>query len=184
MIVTDEELADGERLLNKFDDEVAKIPGPDLHDAYGVGSDVDAWFSFYGRRLLATIRIERTRFNTLAMELSGAWLYGGWVAQTAAEREMERVMTEAGWWPITEDERIRRRATSTQQPPSRDKPIVCGVCDATLTSERGCAHFMPLGQGPEQEIINYRRALAEIAALGGPGWEIAERALAENRVRV
>lgn len=44
--------------------------------------------------------------------LAGAWLYGGWKAETFTEREMEALMRERGWWPITEDELISRDAAS------------------------------------------------------------------------
>ena len=57
------------------------------------------------------------------------------------------------------------------------KPIICGICEVTLTAETGCKHFAPLGQ---DETYAHRRLLAEIAAAGERGWEIADRALAES----
>ncbi len=40
--------------------------------------------------------------------LSSAWWFGDWVAETANEREQERIMNDLGLWPTTEDEIVAR----------------------------------------------------------------------------
>ena len=35
----------------------------------------------------------------LAEKLSQAWFYGNWKAETANEREMEKIMRKLGYWP-------------------------------------------------------------------------------------
>lgn len=39
--------------------------------------------------------------------LASAWYYGNWKAETNNEREMQQLMEQAGWWPITEDRLIQ-----------------------------------------------------------------------------
>jgi hypothetical protein len=41
-------------------------------------------------------------------QLSRAWHYGNWRAETPAERLMESVMKELGFWPTTESDIISR----------------------------------------------------------------------------
>jgi hypothetical protein len=45
--------------------------------------------------------------------LASAWLYGDWKAETHTERQMQAVMEEAGWWPITEAELLAASEVST-----------------------------------------------------------------------
>lgn len=57
---------------------------------------------------------ELAKANELRRLLAATWFYGGWVAETYNEREMERNMREAGFWPTTEDEIIARSAAAQE----------------------------------------------------------------------
>ena len=35
--------------------------------------------------------------------LASAWFYGGWVAETKNERDMQALMEQHGWWPIKDE---------------------------------------------------------------------------------
>jgi hypothetical protein len=48
--------------------------------------------------------------DAILLNLASAWFYGQWKAETPNEAEMEKLLTEIGLWPITEDELIRRGA--------------------------------------------------------------------------
>jgi hypothetical protein len=42
---------------------------------------------------------ELTQLRKLAGLLQSAWHHGNWKAETTNEREMEKIMTEQGYWP-------------------------------------------------------------------------------------
>lgn len=42
---------------------------------------------------------ELTQLRKLAVLLQSAWHHGNWKAETTNEREMEKIMTEQGYWP-------------------------------------------------------------------------------------
>jgi len=59
--------------------------------------------------LAEQFRKDAERMQEMFSLLASAWFYGGWKAETANEREMQRIMTAAGWWPIeSEDELIAK----------------------------------------------------------------------------
>jgi len=58
---------------------------------------------------VAKYKEDAERLQEMFSLLASAWFYGGWKAETANEREMQRIMTAAGWWPIeNEDELIAK----------------------------------------------------------------------------
>jgi len=46
----------------------------------------------------------------LMLDLSSAWFYGNWKAETYTEREMQEIMERQGYWPTSEPELVTRRA--------------------------------------------------------------------------
>jgi len=45
----------------------------------------------------------------LMLDLSSAWFYGNWKAETYTEREMQEIMERQGYWPTSEPELVTRR---------------------------------------------------------------------------
>lgn len=58
----------------------------------------------------ATANEDTARLNELCALLAGAWLYGGWKPETCAEGEMQTILRNRGWWPITEKQLVEKRA--------------------------------------------------------------------------
>ena len=46
--------------------------------------------------------------------LAASWFYGDWKAETANEREMEKLLTKAGWWPISSETELIAAITAAR----------------------------------------------------------------------
>jgi len=72
------------------------------------GLDI-GWLERFHALAVAPYKEDAERLQEMFSLLASAWFYGGWKAETANEREMQRIMTTAGWWPIeNEDELIAK----------------------------------------------------------------------------
>lgn len=56
---------------------------------------------------------EGAKLDELCGLLASAWLNGGWKPETYNEGEMQKILRDRGWWPITETALIERRAALT-----------------------------------------------------------------------
>ena len=55
---------------------------------------------------LAELRAALAKLNALCGNLASAWFYGGWIAETNNEREMQEIMEQLGWWPVESEDKL------------------------------------------------------------------------------
>lgn len=58
---------------------------------------------------LERLESESTSLKRLCLNLAAAMYYGEWVAETYNEKEIESILVDLGYWPITEDRIIELR---------------------------------------------------------------------------
>ena len=61
--------------------------------------------------------------------LASAWFYGGWVAETHTERQMQEIMEREGWWPIPSESALHQALDGGPRPARVGlTPFVCPRC--------------------------------------------------------